>query len=195
MPKPKKESLFKPVIILCVICLATTGLLSLTYNFTAEARSIQDAASANADRQSVFPDAVSFDQVTPLDQTKFPGLKEVYVAKDADGKSIGWLVSAATRGYGGDVPVLTAFGSDGNIRRIKVLANDETPGLGKKVALDAFIRQFEGLDTGKDLSVKPKETDKTIIDAVSGATISSRAVTEAVNTAIRYIRQAIAEVS
>jgi Na+-translocating ferredoxin:NAD+ oxidoreductase subunit G len=78
--------------------------------------------------------------------------------------------------------------------RLKVLANDETPGLGKKVEAGVFLDQFKGLGVTQDLSVYPHESGKYIIDAVAGATISSRAVTEAVNAAIQLIRQLSTEV-
>jgi Na+-translocating ferredoxin:NAD+ oxidoreductase subunit G len=189
-----KNSYVMPAIILALICLVTTGLLSLTYSFTFNARQMQAGIAAKADRQAVFPDAAGFAAVEGLDLSLYEGLDVAEEVKDAGGKVIGHLIVAHYRGYGGDVQVMIAFGPDARISRLKVLTNDETPGLGKKVEKDAFIGQFAGQGPDKELSVKPSDSGKYIIDAVSGATISSRAVTEAVNIALRLIRQINPEV-
>jgi electron transport complex protein RnfG len=89
---------------------------------------------------------------------------------------------------------MVAFGPDFKILRMKVLTNSETPGIGKKVEDESFLKQFIGLGTQMDLSVKPDDSGKYIIDAISGATFSSRGVTEAVNIAIRFIREINLEV-
>ena len=72
---------------------------------------------------------------------------------------------------------------DGKIHDIQVIKDDETPGLGKKVRDKAFLSPFIGKAATEVFSVRPDETDLTRIDSVSGATISSRAVAEAVNKA------------
>jgi Na+-translocating ferredoxin:NAD+ oxidoreductase subunit G len=189
-----KNNLFMPAIILCVICLITIGLLAVTYGATADARKMQAEIAANANRMALFPDAASFDPVNGVDLAAYPGVVDAYLAKDAGGSLLGYLVTAQYRGYGGAVPVLAAFGTDAKILRLKVLTNEETPGLGKKVEAAAFLNQFKGLGVTQDLSVYPHETGKYIIDAIAGATISSRAVTGAVNAAIQLIRQLSSEV-
>jgi electron transport complex protein RnfG len=194
MSKDKKESLFRPVIILFLICLVTIALLSLTYGFTLDARESQADAVNNADRQSLFPEAAKFTAIKKPDIGLFAGLTRAYQAKSAGGNILGYVISAQSRGYGGDVPVMVAFGPDFKILRMKVLTNSETPGIGKKVEDESFLKQFIGLGTQMDLSVKPDDSGKYIIDAISGATFSSRGVTEAVNIAIRFIREINLEV-
>jgi Na+-translocating ferredoxin:NAD+ oxidoreductase subunit G len=189
-----KNNLFMPAIILCVICLLTIGILAVTFGATADARKMQAEIAANANRLAMFPDAVSFDPVTGIDLASYPGVTDAFLAKDAGGSVLGYLVTSQYRGYGGAVPVLTAFGTDAKVLRLKVLANDETPGLGKKVEAGAFLGQFKGLGVTQDLSVYPHDTGKYIIDAIAGVTISSRAVTNAVNAAIQLIRQLSTEV-
>lgn len=179
-----KDNGFMPAIILTVIVLVTTGLLALTSSLTQTARDEQAVLAANANRIAVYPTAATFD---PIDLAKYtaeyPGISEAYVARDAAGKLIGYLYQSAFRGYAGNVPVLVAITPDNKISNAKVLDNDETPGLGKKVAEAGFIGQFTGLDATKIYSVKPNETDKVQLDAIAGATISSNAVTRAVNQA------------
>ena len=189
-----KHNQFLPAVILCLICLATTGLVALTYSITLDARNAQDEIAANANRKLLFPDAAEFTELENTDPAAFAGLVDAYQVSDAGGNDQGYLVTAEYRGYGGDVQVLIAYGADGKILRLKVLSNDETPGLGKKVESDRFLSQFIGQGTGQKFSVKPQESGSYIIDAVSGATISSRAVTEAANIATRFIEQIISEV-
>jgi len=183
-----------PAIILCVICLVTTALLAVTNQITYLPRLELEAAALKADQQTLFPNAAEF---TPIDitahQAKYPGVTSALVAKSATGV-VGVLIRTASRGYGGDVPVLLAFDKSGQILRMKYLSNDETPGLGKKVENQAFFGQFIGKSTDKLFTVKATETYKTRIDAVAGATISSRAVTEAINAAASIFKLIAAEV-
>jgi Na+-translocating ferredoxin:NAD+ oxidoreductase subunit G len=189
-----KNSLYWPAIILCLICLVTTGLVALTYSITLEARTEQAEIAANANRKLLFPDAAEFAAIENADLTQFTGLVEAFRVQDAGGGIQGYLIMARYRGYGGYVPVLLAFSPEGRIVRLKVLTNEETPGLGKKVENALFLKQFVGRGTDKPFSVRPQDSGSYIIDAVSGATISSRAVTNAVNIAAGFIRKTVLEV-
>jgi electron transport complex protein RnfG len=174
-----------PAVILCVICLITTGLLSLTYELTREERDRQAEAAANANRLALYPQAATFEAIdTPLPE----GLLEATEAKAADGSLIGYLFLGTKRGYGGQVPVMVAIDSGGTIIGVRVLSNDETPGLGKKVEQDTFLRQFVNQAADKQFALKVENSKQLPIDAVSGATISSRAVTESVNIALRFFQ-------
>lgn len=179
-----KDNGFMPAIILTVIVLVTTGLLALTSGLTQAARDQQAVTAANANRQAIYPGAGAFE---PIDlaayAAEYPGVKEAFAVRDAQGGLIGYLYLSAFRGYANNVPVLVAIDPKGKITKAMVLENDETPGLGKKVAAAPFIGQFTGLDATKVYTVKPNETDKILIDSVAGATISSNAVTRAVNLA------------
>jgi len=190
----QKNSLFLPAILLCIICLVTTGLVSLTYVTTQVARDEQAAIAANANRRLLCPEAVSFEPLELGVAEIEAGLTEAYTAEDAEGQPLAWLFVAQAKGYGGQLPIMLAVDTDGLISGLKVLDNNETPGLGKKVANESFFRQFVGQGTVSDFSVKPSG-DQIGIDAVAGATISSRAVANAVNTAVNYFQQMQTEVN
>ncbi|NCB00398.1 MAG: FMN-binding protein [Clostridia bacterium] len=179
-----KDKGFVPALILTLIVLITTGLLALTSSLTQAARDAQSIALANANRQAVCPDASTFD---PIDlapfATEHPGISETYAVRDANGGLIAFLYRSASRGYAGEVPVLVAIDQNNTVIRVLPLENDETPGLGKKIADDSFIRQYDNLDATQIYTVKPNETDKVLLDSIAGATISSNAVTRAVNQA------------
>ena len=190
-----KDSGYIPAIILTVIVLVTTGLLALTSAVTQETRDAQAVAAANANRQAIYPEAAAFEPL-PLaaDSADTTGVSEAYAVRDGQGQLIGFLYQSASRGYAGDVPVLVAIDMNNTIKSALALDNDETPGLGKKIADDAFIGQYAGLDATKVYTVKPNETDKVLLDAIAGATISSNAVTHAVNQATALHQQIASEV-
>ena len=126
---------------------------------------------------SVMPDAVSFDEITP---------DVMYEGKDSAGNTVGYAISTSTNGYGGQVKVMTGIDTQGKIIGVDVFYNDdETPGLGKNTSLESFREQYKGLDTSKKITVSKDDhsADDQTVDAVTSATISSRAVTKAVNSA------------
>ncbi len=179
---------FMPAVILCVICLITTGLLSLTYELTREERDRQAEAAANANRLTLFPEAAAFEEIDTIVTPLPDGLLEATQAKASDGSLIGYLFLGTKRGYAGQVPVMVAIDPAGLIVGVRVLSNDETPGLGKKVEQNTFLRQFVNQKTDKQFALKVENSQQLPIDAVAGATISSRAVTESINIAVRFFQ-------
>ena len=170
------KSIGIPTIKLLVIAAVITILLFLTNN-TTEAKIAQNQADANvASRKEVLPDADDFDEKTvTVDGVEYT----YYEAKNG----AGYVFSGSNKGYGGAVVSMV-----GKVVGVKVTeASDETPGLGAKwIAADASGNerraQFVGdiPESGSFAVVKDGGT----IEAVAGATITSRAVTHDVNDAI-----------
>lgn len=105
-----------------------------------------------------------------------------------DGKTIGYIFKTSAKGYGGEIQVMTAVNPDASVAAVEILdASNETPGLGQNVTKENFYSQYNGRPHDI-VVVKGGNADKqkNEIDAVTGATISSKAVTKAVNTAIEY---------
>ncbi|MDI6732011.1 MAG: FMN-binding protein [Candidatus Margulisbacteria bacterium] len=90
----------------------------------------------------------------------------------------GAAVTAEARGYSGPVEVILGIGRAGKIIGIKILSQRETPGLGNKIMDNGFLKQFIGLSKNSPIEVKVD------IDAVTGASISSKAVCKAVRKAL-----------
>lgn len=111
---------------------------------------------------------------------------EFHIAK-VNGKILGYIFITEESGYGGPVTVMTAITPDGKIKAAYVLnVDDETPGLGKQAAEKDFYSQFTGLrDKVSLVTGKPKK-DKNEVKSLTGATITSKAVTRAVNKALTY---------
>lgn len=192
MLKPK---LFMPAIILTVICLVTTGLVALTFDVTRAERERQEIIAANANRLALYPDALSFTTLVEDGAVLPEGLKEALIAAGPDGKQIGYIFVSEKRGYGGVVPVMLAVNPDATISGVRVLANEETPGLGKKVENNAFLGQFFDQPADTSFVLRVDNAGGQSIDAVSGATISSRAVTDAINIALLYFQDLNKEVN
>ena len=107
-----KSNLVIPAIILFIICLITTGLVSMTFELTADARAMQKEKSDNLNRRLLFPAASSFEAIELGDEQHADGLVDAFRALAEDSTELGVLVTAQSRGYGGEVPVMVAIGSD-----------------------------------------------------------------------------------
>jgi electron transport complex protein RnfG len=92
---------------------------------------------------------------------------------------VGLAVKVAPRGYSGDVVMLVGVDLELRVKGMKILNQRETPGLGTNVEKPKFQKQFIG--KGIKDAIEPKKD----IDAITGATISSRAVCEGVKTVLR----------
>ena len=174
--KSLKEYLV-PTITLFVICLVATALLGVTNQVTAPIIEQLAIETEIKSRQVVFADAKSFGEAEILaDGTS------VVAALDEAGNTIGHVVVNTAKGYGGDISVMTGVDAEGKVTGVNILSHAETAGLGAKAAEQDFRDRFIGLVNGITVS-KDKAGDNSI-DAITGATITSRAVTEAVNAAI-----------
>lgn len=181
MKKLSFKELFLPGIILFVICLITASLLAFTNQLTAPKIEAMAAANADVARKKVLATAESFiDVQEPLNLNGetykyFKGL-------DKDANVVGYIFITVTKGYGGDVKIMSGIGKDGKVTGIEILELSETPGLGMKAYDDFFLSQF--LDKAVCVNVVKKEAGDNSICALTGATITSSAVAGAVNIAL-----------
>lgn len=168
----KLKSIIVTTIVLTLICAIATAGLAFTNDFTAE-RIEKLAAEAEQKAMGRIIEADSFTKST----VELNG-EQTYYTATANGQKVGYIFTVSTNGYGGAVKVMTGVGLDGKIIAIEVLdASNETPGLGQNVAKESFWEQFKG--QSDELEVKQE------ITPVTGATISSKAVTNSVNEALK----------
>lgn len=113
----------------------------------------------------------------------------VFRVTDDDGNPAGWAVPAETMGFVDKIRLIVGVSADGqSITGLIVLDSRETPGLGENIRREEFRAQFAGLPTSATIEVvKPGQTAEHSIDALTGATISSRAVTKAANQAMQDV--------
>ncbi len=174
--KSLKEYLV-PTVTLFIICLIATALLGFTNQVTAPIIEELAIKTEMESRQIVFADAASFGEETVLaDGTS------VVVALDESGAEIGHVVVNIAKGYGGDISIMTGVDSEGKVTGVNILSHSETAGLGAKAAEKSFRDKFIGLVDG--ITVSKDKAGENSIDALTGATITSRAVVNAVNAAI-----------
>ncbi len=113
-------------------------------------------------------------------------ISEVFAGSDG-GATIGYNFTLTPKGFGGLMTLVCGIDSVGRVVDIAILESSETPGLGARASEPAFAGQFHGRLADGDLHVTktpPENGDQ--IQAISGATITSRAVTDAVNAARAY---------
>ena len=160
-----KETI-KPIIVLVVICLLSSGLLGITNAVTAPIIKENELAAALKDRQDLLPEATGF---TEIHYDGDHRVKSIH----ADDNGSGYIIVVEAGGYGGTVTTTAAIASDGSVISIRVGADTETKGLGSKVALESFTDNFIG-----------HSLNDPAVSIISGATYSSKAVIESVVLAL-----------
>ena len=114
--------------------------------------------------------------------------KPDWFTAEKDGKIVGYVVPAESKGYGGAITMLVAVTPQGKIIEFTILESKETPGLGDNASKDPFRNQFKGKAV-KDLEVTKDPTKTNNIQAMTGATISSKAVTKGIKEAVQEVTQ------
>jgi electron transport complex protein RnfG len=161
-----KKDFVLPIVALTLICLIISAALAFTNSFTEPVIAKAAAERAEAARSEVIPGAAGFElmQVDGLPAT----VKEVYRTTN----NVGYVFMITASGYGGDIKLICGIDTDGKLIMTKTLAQAETKGMGSKITEDAFAGQFPG----KDSTLEG-------VDAIAGATISSKAYIGAVKDA------------
>ncbi len=179
--KANKDDILKPVAVLLSICIIIPLALSLTNKLTSN----RIAALAKENEQKAMELLISADSFEPQSFGEGDSKFDFSIAKSKDGNILGYIFVTDARGYGGDVSVMTAIGTDGKIIEISILdVANETPGLGQNVTKEAFYSQYEGKTADVTVLKNGADSSANQINAWTGATISSRAVTTAVNKAM-----------
>lgn len=178
-----KNEIVKLGLILAIVSLVASASLSFVNAATEPIIEARIAAEADEARQELLPEADAFEM---MDASLPEGVTEVYVATKA-GDTIGYIVSTQSKGYGGTFDVTVGIDADSIVTGVKLSNMNETPGLGAKATDAAFIDQFDDLNTDNMSFVNKNTTGaEGEIVAISGATITSDAVSLGVNTALDY---------
>lgn len=163
------NKIFKPIVVLCVITIIVTSALAVTNSMTAPIIAEAIRVAQEKGRTDLLPDATGFTLVDGV----FDGVSSVYTTDN----NVGTVVTAAAKGYSSTITVMVAFNVDGSIERINITDQAETQGLGTKIiSEESFQESFVGLS--------PDPFTANDIDVITGATISSEAVVDAVNFAV-----------
>ncbi|MCI7469929.1 MAG: FMN-binding protein [Lachnospiraceae bacterium] len=193
-----KKSIVRDAMRLTVITLVSGLLLGLVYQITLKPRNAAAAKATNDAYKAVFEDAASFRDYADFDADKATALvkKAGYdnisisacvEADDKSGKSLGYVITVVTKSYGGNATFSMGVTNDGKMNGYKITDISDTPGLGMKSTEPKFMDQFKGISIGKYTVTKGTPGDNEI-QAISGATITSRAITNGVDAGFEYFK-------
>lgn len=173
------KEIFKTGLILFFVTAIAALLLAVVNMVTAPVIEQNQYNRTQEALKVVMSDAQEFSEVDVDDET----IAGAYIAKDSSGEKMGVCVISTANGYGGEIEVLVGV-SDGKVTGVQIMSHSETPGLGANATKPGFYEQYTGKSSGI-AAVKQNPSDNEI-QAMSGATITSKAVTEAVNYAIDF---------
>ena len=191
------KEMIKNTAILLVITVVAGLVLGLVYQVTKDPIAVQEAKKKKEACQEVFQDAAAFETMEPgsinADEWAAAGyaqesIDEVMGAMDASGSLLGYVITVTTReGYGGDIQFSIGVRLDGTVGGMSILSISETAGLGMR-ADEVLKPQFAGKQVEKFEYTKSGAVSEQQIDAISGATITTNAVTNGVNAGLYYFR-------
>jgi electron transport complex protein RnfG len=158
--------------ILAVICIVASGLLAGVNVLTKTRIVAQAQVEEDSSLKEVFPEAAHFEAVKSGEEIIY------YKAHDKDKRLLGAAFRASGKGYSSTIETMVGMLKDGTIKAIKILSQNETPGLGARVAEDSFTSRFSnrGMQNLNE------------VEAITGATISSRAVIDSVKKKAEEIK-------
>ena len=179
-------------LILFAICAVAAALLAMTNAVTAPKIAENAAKNEIEAKQIVLPDGKDFEDMdeaemkTLFEKDGAENLKNVLSVSTAtaEGNVVGYAIKVAVAGFGGDITMLVGIDNTGKLIGYNILSHSETAGLGVKIAVDPFYGQVTGKTAVSPLSiVKGEIKNETQVQAVTGATISSKAAALGINSA------------
>lgn len=201
-----KGGFMKDALILCAITLVAGACLGGVYEMTKAPIEAANLAAKAAAYRAVLPDAADFstDDMTAVIETanaEIAGfgfgnvtVDEAVTGMDASGAPIGYVVTSTSNdGYGGAITVSVGIQADGTVNGIEFLTIGETAGLGMNAQKPEWKAQYAGKNVDQFVVTKNGAAADNEINAISGATITSNAVTGAVNAAVYFAKNCMGQ--
>lgn len=197
-----KNKIIKDALALTLITLVAGVALGGVYEITKDPIARQEAQAKAEAYEQVFTDAAAFEEVEmddtliqtirdQLDQEgyKAQSIEEIMRAEDQSGETLGYAFTVVTsEGYGGDIQFSMGVQNDGTLNGISILSIGETAGLGMNADTPAFKDQFVGKQVEQLQYTKNGATQDDEINAISGATVTTNAMTNGVNAGLCAFR-------
>lgn len=193
------KNMLKDAVILLAITLIAGLALGIVYDVTKEPIAEQQLKAKNEAFAEVFADADNFITVEDISIEKADmmieeagyaetSIDEVAEAFDENGDTLGYVLTVTSHeGYNGDITFTMGIRLDNTLNGISLLSISETPGLGDK-AEDVLKPQFTDKQVDQFTYTKSGAMADTQIDAISGATITTNALTNGVNAGLYYFQ-------
>ena len=196
------SKIIRHALALTAITLVSGLALGAVYGITKVPIARQEELAKQEAYQEVFPEAEQFQTVTldeelsgqirsGLDEAGYTqdSIQEVTEALDDEGQRLGYAITVlTTAGYGGEIQFSMGVSLDGTVNGISFLSISETAGLGMKADTEEFRGQFAQKQVEAFTYTKNGASEEDEIDAISGATITTSAVTDAVNAGLCAFR-------
>ena len=193
------KEIVKPAITLFLICAIITGALAVVNGITKPIIEESQKAALQESLSVVLPGADEYseavDREALISQGYEPGerVRNLYTAS-VGGDTFGYVVEVASRGYGGNIVMLVGIDSSLSITGTAIMSHNETPGLGSKADDDEYMKQYLGeIPETLYRVVKTEKSQDGDIEVLSGATVTSRAISNAISEAAQLVRNLMKE--
>ena len=192
------NNILKNTMILTSITVVSGLLLGVVYGITKEPIARAQENTKQEAFRTVLADASSFEDYEGFDADEAAELlqengytsdtvTEVVEGTDSSGETVGYVINVtSSEAYDGELQLSVGIATDGTVKGVEMLSISETAGLGMKADEAEFKDQFKDKQVDQFSYTKSGETGDDKIDAISGATITTNAVTNAVNSALVY---------
>ena len=197
MENKEKKIMLKEAGILFAITLIAGLVLGFVYELTKDPIRLQQEKAIQEACRTVFTQAATFEEsgnvpsaalTAELDESGVE-IGTIYDALGTSGEHLGYVVETTTsQGYAGNITLYLGVTEEGILNGISILTIGETPGLGMR-AEEVLVPQFENVPATIFAYTKSGSTADNEIDAISGATITTKAVIGAVNGAVRVVTE------
>ena len=186
------KSMMKDATILFAITLIAGLLLGVVYEVTKEPIALQQTKRKNEACKEVFQDASNFEalelSMPETEEKASATINSVSAAVAEDGSKLGYVLDVTTHeGYNGDIQFTMGIRMDGTVNGISLLSIAETPGLGMK-AEEVLKPQFAEKNVSLFTYTKTGAMSPDQIDAISGATVTTNAMVNGVNTGLEFFK-------
>ena len=178
------KKILRLAVILTLIAAIAAFCLSLVYAATKDQIAKQEKEQEAKALQIAFPEVKKtsdFKEQKDLTEKLQKKNKEILKVFEVAGK--GWCIQIGPRGYGGTITMVVGINSDGKVVGMSIVSQNETPGLGANIEQQEFQTQFKEKSASDSLEIGED------IDALTGATISSKAVTKGVKEALEAAKK------
>jgi electron transport complex protein RnfG len=177
------NEMMKITLSLVVIFVAAGFIMGGTFKATSPVKYVAEQREKEEALKEMAPDAT--DPIKAAGNWQVHGKSYEYFAATAGGTPVAYIASTAGKGYSSYIKMLVSIDKDLRVSNLKVLSHQETPGLGDQILEEPFLKQFKGKELSRIVLLKTETTEN--IQAISGATISSRAVTNGVKDAVQML--------
>ena len=177
------KNAFKMILVLVVVGLVSGGALVSVYNYANPLIEKNKEKELKEALNKVLPRAI-YKEIEP---------NRIYEGRDERGKILGYAFIAEGNGYQGKIKIIAGIDTTlKNLKGIEIPESSETPGLGAEITKEPFKKQFRGLSVIPEITfTKGTPAGENEVQAITGATISTRSVVEILNKEIEHLREAL----